>query len=96
MGLEELSEFLDPAGVFPAVYAARMAMRVYRRVCGAMARARGVDSETIRSFEFAGFLIVLILCAQIRHHDTFEKDVMVEDCNDALEELYSRSITTTC
>jgi hypothetical protein len=57
---------------------------IHRRVCKALRSTDIID--------FGGFLSALLICAQIKHSDTFKRSTAVLSSADSLQELFSKNI----
>jgi hypothetical protein len=84
MPLDNFLQFLSECSIFPHRDIPSVGARIYKKIC----KALNVEN----TFNFGCILPALILCAQSRHNDTFEKNSSVQTSHDALEEIFIKNI----
>lgn len=86
MTLENFRQFIDEIGLFSMRDVGVITGRVFKRTC----RATGTGN----TLELSGFMVALLLCAQLRHNDTFEHDSDVRIPADAVNTIIAENMVT--
>lgn len=89
MTLANFTTFVQETGVFTAKstsakQASALFARIHRRVCQ--------STRNSVSFDLSGFVVAIILCAQLRHSDTYEFESAVETASDSVLEILDKNI----
>lgn len=84
MPLDNFQQFLSECSIFPHLEIPSASVRIHKKICKAL--------KVGDIFTFGCILPALILCAQARHNDTFEKNSSVQTSHDALEEIFVKNI----
>lgn len=103
MSVDKFESFLSDAGIFSARDVPVLGPRIYQRAFKAWSNVAakafddnggGGGSGSSDGLGLGGFLLSLILCAQNRHNDTFEKNSAsaTRQCHEALSTIFVENI----
>ncbi len=86
MALEGFKSFVDAVELFSKRDSAILSTRVHRRACFAAGGNSG-SGDGVSSLSIGSFFVALIICAQLRHNDTFEHDSEITCAHEAVQDI---------
>ena len=84
MSHENFYQFVTEINLFSMKDTSTITKRIFGRICKAANVTNYIDIGLL--------MVALLLCAQVRHNDTFEFSSHVETATQALEEIFERNI----